>query len=555
MSTKVMLTGMLPFVVIVASLLAIPVSLFLLRMYKRAVRRGMATGQSIIAAPDTAPRTTPAAALEVKTLPGDSVMQLDSMKPILRIASFARWRTAAVYAAAGACYAAIITGGVLLSDPTQTVVLVKLALLFWTFLWPVVPVAVLVAAYDRTRRGQVFAAYFGVLLLVVGIAAFRNPDIGPEKLVLYWIITNGPPTALIMAFLYRPVRAVGPLVLAFLIAISVGSQAVLSVAERSNSFLRALSDVGYAIGLSATAVFVATIVAGVLVFGLLLGWPVLKLLARRYDEKKFSDQSLTIDAVWLIFVVVQSIDLAFNGAVWMLTGLVAFAGYKLVSIFGLRRAVLGERPSASQTLLLLRVFALGRRSEKLFDTLRKHWQYVGSILMIAGPDLVTTTVEPHEFLDFIRGRVGRQFITDAKDVERRISAVDKVPDPDGRYRIAEFFCHNDTWQMTMERLAASSDVVLMDLRSFSPSNRGCTYELGRLLDGIDLNRVVFLVDSSTDRNFLETTVQSLWRSLSVESPNRAESARSVRLFSIATQGERELQSLVGVLLGAAPRMG
>lgn len=142
----------------------------------------------------------------------------------------------------------------------------------------------------------------------------------------------------------------------------------------------------------------------------------------------------------LIFVVVQSIDLAFNGAVWMLTGLVAFAGYKLASIFGFRRAVLGERPSASQTLLLLRVFALGRRSEKLFDTLRKHWQYVGSILMIAGPDLVTTTVEPHEFLDFIRGRVGRQFITDAKDVERRISAVDKVPDPDGRYRIAEFFC-------------------------------------------------------------------------------------------------------------------
>src|SRR5215472_15833501 len=152
MSTRVMLTGMLPFVVIVASLLAIPVSLFLLRKYKRAVRRGMATGQSIIAAPDRAPRTTPAAALEVKTLPGDSVMQLDSMKPILRIASFARWRTAAVYAAAGACYAAIITGGVLLSDRTQAVVLVKLALLFWTFLWPVVPVAVLVAAYDRTRR-------------------------------------------------------------------------------------------------------------------------------------------------------------------------------------------------------------------------------------------------------------------------------------------------------------------------------------------------------------------------------------------------------------------
>jgi hypothetical protein len=33
------------------------------------------------------------------------------------------------------------------------------------------------------------------------------------------------------------------------------------------------------------------------------------------------------------------------------------------------------------------VFALGKRSERLFDKLRKHWQYAGSIAMIAGPDL------------------------------------------------------------------------------------------------------------------------------------------------------------------------
>jgi hypothetical protein len=555
MSITVMLTGLLPFVVIIASLLAIPVSLVLLRMYKRAVRRGMTTGGSIVAAADPAPRSAPGTALEVKELPSDSRIGFDNMKPILRIALFGRWRTATVYAAAGGCYAAIMTGGLLLSDRTQSVVVVKLTLLFWTFLWPVVPAAMLVAAYDWIRRVQVLAAYFGVLLLVVGIAVSRNPGLGPPKLILYWILTNGPPTVLIMAFLYRPVRAVGPLVLAFLIAISVGSQVVLSVAERSESFLRAVSHAGYAIALSATGVFVAMIVVGVLVFGLLLGWPLLKLLGRRYGERKFSDQSLLIDALWLIFAVVQSIDLAFNRAGWILTGVVAFLGYKLVAVFGFRFAVMNARPSDSETLLLLRVFALGRRSEKFFATLRKHWQFVGSILMIAGPDLVATTVEPHEFLDFMRGRVGRRFISDAKDVERRISAVDKVPDPDGRYRIAEFFCHNDTWQMTMARLAASSNVVLMDLRSFSTNNRGCIYELGRLLDGIDLNRVVFLVDSSTDRSFLETTVQSLWWNLSVDSPNRAQSGRSVRLFSIATEGERELRSLVGVLLGGVRSLG
>jgi hypothetical protein len=99
--------------------------------------------------------------------------------------------------------------------------------------------------------------------------------------------------------------------------------------------------------------------------------------------------------------------------------------------------------------------------------------------MIAGPDLVTSTVEPNEFLEFVSGRLGRQFVRDANDLETRAKATDTARDPDGRYRISEFFCRNDTWQMTMERLAKTSDAVLMDLRSFSPANQGCIFELGR----------------------------------------------------------------------------
>jgi hypothetical protein len=53
---------------------------------------------------------------------------------------------------------------------------------------------------------------------------------------------------------------------------------------------------------------------------------------------------------------------------------------------------------------------LGKVSQRLFDALDKHWRHVGSIQMIAGPDLATTTVEPHEFLDFLRGRLARRFI-------------------------------------------------------------------------------------------------------------------------------------------------
>lgn len=260
-----------------------------------------------------------------------------------------------------------------------------------------------------------------------------------------------------------------------------------------------------------------------------------------------------LDSLWLLFAVVQSIGLAFESPPWILTGLAAFVAYKLVSRLGLKWTFTNTSPGYSpKTLLLLRVFALGRRSEQLFDKLRTHWQYAGSISMIAGPDLVTTTVEPHEFLDFVRGHLARQFVRNTCDLERRIANFDKAKDPDGRYRINEFFCHNDTWQMTMERLALTSDAVLIDLRSFSPTNQGCVFELGRLVDSVDLSLVVFLVDETTDSQFLESTLHHLWQDMSADSPNQTAASPTASLFRIKRQSEGEIRTMLGCLLETVP---
>ena len=131
--------------------------------------------------------------------------------------------------------------------------------------------------------------------------------------------------------------------------------------------------------------------------------------------------------------------------------------------------------------------------------------------MIAGPDLVTATVEPHEFLEFMGGELSRRFVRGGEDLERRLASADRGPDPDGRYRVNEFFCYADTWKQTMVRLAAGADVVLMDLRGFSPANQGCLFELQHLVDSVDLRRVVFLFDENTDRAFLLRTLEDAWR--------------------------------------------
>jgi hypothetical protein len=125
-----------------------------------------------------------------------------------------------------------------------------------------------------------------------------------------------------------------------------------------------------------------------------------------------------------------------------------------------------------------------------------------------------------------------------------VAAIDPLPDPDGRYRVTEFFCHDDTWQATLRRLVAVSDAVLMDLRSFSPSNQGCVYELGRLLDAIDLRRVVFVTDQTTDRPFLEATLKALWSSLAKESPNRSAAEPAARFLEVRGPTAAETQTLV-----------
>ena len=99
-----------------------------------------------------------------------------------------------------------------------------------------------------------------------------------------------------------------------------------------------------------------------------------------------------MDAIWLLFGIFQSIDLIFEGTSWFLISLLAFAVYKVVAWIGF--ALIQRKNPSNQkppNLLVLRVFSLGKRSERLFDVLALYWRFVGSIRLIAGPDLATTT--------------------------------------------------------------------------------------------------------------------------------------------------------------------
>jgi hypothetical protein len=126
--------------------------------------------------------------------------------------------------------------------------------------------------------------------------------------------------------------------------------------------------------------------------------------------------------------------------------------------------------------------------------------------MIAGIDLARRTVEPHEFLDFISGKLARRFIDGSATLEQRLRERDTRADRDLRFRVNDFFCYDDTWKMVLSRLVHESDAVLMDLRGFSRRNAGCVFELHELVRLVPLDRVVFVVDRRTDETLLAETL-------------------------------------------------
>ncbi len=557
-STTVVAASMLPMLVLASAALTAPVSLFLLSRYRRAVLRSMESDAQPVsgrppgshekgtrhgAVADVPPLTTEPEAQE-PTLPLRVIetARFDAADPPLYThARRSLVSATSVYVAAGLVYAVVLTSAWLFFMGNDDVPLARALWLLSCYAWPTALAAGMIAAVNWRQRLAVGLAYFGMLFAVAIYAIVHNPELSASQVAYFWMFTNAPATILLLAFLHRRVRAVGPLVLTFMVIAVLGSQVLLNVAAVEDSGLRATLAVGALFGLSDRGVFYGLMLLGFVLFGV-LGWFLLKKLGRRYQARRMSDQSLTLDAMWLLFAVVQSITFTF-GWMWVFTGIAAFFAYKVVCRVGFALTGLARSPDSGRTLLLLRVFSLGAKSERLFDAISKRWLRSGSISMIAGPDLVTATVEPHEFLEFMGGELSRRFVRGGEDLERRLASADRGPDPDGRYRVNEFFCHADTWQQTVVRLAAGADVVLMDLRGFSPSNQGCLFELRHLVDSVDLARVVFLFDDNTDRTFLMRTLHDAWqahdRRLPLSSP--APEARLARV------GENESGSVNGLL--------
>lgn len=509
-----LLTGQLPFILIVSAILALPLSGLLLWRYRKAVSRIMSERTSQrIESYDKHPQS----ALEIRehSQVGEPQLRLqfvnaehysDAGKGFWREFATLFRRTAAVHLFAGFMFALIMALAYVISG-IEEIVMMQIVVMGYIFFWPAVLVFNLLTTTVSTRVILYIVGYFIIFLIINGIVLIRNPHMGSVDLFIVWATYNLPPTLLLMAFMNQRIRAVGPMVWVFMFAAITGSLFVLGVTGASDLLLGFFIQLGEVTSLDTSGIFIGILLVGFVIFSG-IGWMLLGFVRRAYESRVVSDQSLAVDSVILIFALYYAINLVFEGLVWFLSGLIAFAVFVFTVRLGMKYAAVSS--FVARPLLVLRVFSLGKKSEALFKAISQRWRYMGHVQLIAGPDLAAATIEPHEFLTFLSGQLRQEFIHDDKTLQQRMATLETRKDFDGRFRINALFCFADTWKQALAALVGKQNTVLMDLRSFTVRKPGCIHELNTLVSVVPLNRILLIVDQTTDQEFLSHVLQQAW---------------------------------------------
>ena len=325
-------------------------------LYRRAVVRAMAAQRAGSAASTPSSPAQPAVPGQV-ALVARSVDTSDAGAASAGDALYDRFRrakrtTATVYVVAGVFYAGLMA----VTLAVQSGTLSFPAWLAFTvgFAWPAVLSALLInPPRSRRWRAAIVIGYFVVFLLGTLV-----PPIGWWLLGIF--MANAGATLVSIVGRVRRIHAVAPLVGAVLTIGGVTLLVLLAVSVFVGNDPAAPEGADMAAG---RAFLFLGVLLAVMAAGPITAWFTLRAVAARYGHKRTSDQAVAMSAFWLTFAGIQSTTFAFADARWMIAGLVIFLAFAAATSIGFwmirRRAAAGDR---APRLLVLRVFALGRRS-------------------------------------------------------------------------------------------------------------------------------------------------------------------------------------------------
>jgi hypothetical protein len=97
-----------------------------------------------------------------------------------------------------------------------------------------------------------------------------------------------------------------------------------------------------------------------------------------------------------------------------------------------------------------------------------------------------------------------------------------------------------------------SDCTLLDVRGFTVARQGLTYEITQLVELMPLRQALALTDDTTDHAYLRTVLDTAWRGMDSESPNRTDGG-ALQVLQVAHRGDVDVEAVVALLSAAASR--
>lgn len=284
-----------------------------------------------------------------------------------------------------------------------------------------------------------------------------------------------------------------------------------------------------------------------LILGIFISWMFVRWFARNYRDRRASERMLGTDILMFIFAFPLLLIMAMHSFLWVSGILVGLLIYKLIFRWRLKNRDRSVLPADSRTLLMLRVFGYDRRTQRLLEDIVDRWRFLGPTRLLGASDVVHTVIEPDDFYAFLNGKLGEEFIRNEEGLNRRIANTQPLQDPDGSYRVDEFYCHADTWRMAVSRLALQADAVFMDLRGFNSTNEGCMFEIEQLLAFVPAQRITLLIDKTSDQVLLEQTLNSAVGNMPRGSPNAAGDNIRIKMLRCSKRYSHTLNTLMGSL--------
>jgi hypothetical protein len=195
----------------------------------------------------------------------------------------------------------------------------------------------------------------------------------------------------------------------------------------------------------------------------------------------------------------------------------------------LRRQVAANRPL---NLLFLWVFNSGTNARSSMIGVRSLWRFLGPMQFLRGGDLTV------DMGDLVRKEKAELVVDTPEELERSLKAFSYAPNWSGMYTENALLCGDAVWKSAVHSFLGSAEVVVMNLCGFSETNQGCLYELGVLFDTYPIKRILFLVDDTTDLDFLLETLKQNWSNMSIESPNYTDPSAAVRIYQMGDLNKR-----------------